>query len=281
MREIERIFAKLRIQEEGGLITYVTAGYPELAYTPQIVDVLVEGGADIIELGIPFSDPIADGPTIQKATTKALAVGTTPKKVLKMVEEIKGKNRQPPVVILTYYNPIFRMGTKNFFESAKASGVDGVIVPDLPIEEASEYKENAEKNEVDTIFLVAPSTPTERLRKIVEKTSGFLYLVSVYGVTGARNEVQDYTIKMIRKTLQITREKIPLAVGFGISKPEHVKTIVENGADAAIVGSELVKIIEKKCSDEEEMFETLKEYTNQLKKATKRKLHSNKLRKSH
>jgi tryptophan synthase alpha chain len=166
------------------------------------------------------------------------------------------------------------MGTKNFFEYAKASGVDGVIVPDLPIEEAGEYKEIAEKNEVDTIFLAAPSTSTERLRKIVEKTSGFLYLVSIYGVTGARDEIQDYTIKMIKKTLPITRGKIPLAVGFGISKPEHVKTIIENGAEAAIVGSEFIKIIDRIYSDDEEMLETLKEYTNQLKKATIKKTYT-------
>lgn len=267
MREIERTFTKLRTQNEGGLIAYVTAGYPEPALTPQIVDTLAEGGADIIELGIPFSDPIADGPTIQTATTKALEAGTTPRIVFRLTEEIKERNKQP-VVILTYYNPIFRMGTKNFFEYAKASGVDGVIVPDLPIEEAGEYKKIAENYEIDTIFLAAPSTSKERLRKIVEKTSGFLYLVSVYGVTGARENIQDYTITLIKKTLQITKEKIPLAVGFGISKPEHVKTIIQNGAEAAIVGSELIKLVEKKYGDEEEMLEKLKEYTNQLKKAT-------------
>ncbi|WXG39617.1 MAG: tryptophan synthase subunit alpha [Candidatus Freyarchaeum deiterrae] len=278
MRDIEKTFSKLRTQDEGGLIAYVTAGYPEPALTPQIVDTLVEGGADIMELGIPFSDPIADGPTIQTAATKALKAGTTPKGVLKIIEEIKEKNKTP-LVIMTYYNPIFRMGTKNFFESAKAAGVDGVIVPDLPIEEAAEYKKIAEIHGVDTIFLAAPSTPTERLRKIVENTSGFLYLVSVYGVTGARDNIQDYTIKLIRKTLQITKQKIPLAVGFGISKPDHVKTIIQNGAEAAIVGSEFIKIIEKKYNNNdeeevEEMLETLKDYASQLKKATIKKPHT-------
>jgi len=270
MNEIARTFLRLRMQGEGGLIAYVAAGDPELSYTPRIVDALVEGGADIVELGIPFSDPIADGPTIQAATLRALKAGTTPKKVLKIAEEIKGKNKIP-VVILTYYNPIFRMGLDNFFESAGACGVDGVIVPDLPVEEANEYKKFAETNGIDTIFLAAPSTSTERLRKIVESTSGFLYLVSVFGVTGTREKVQDLTIRLVRKTLPITNGKVPVAVGFGISRPEHVKTIVQNGADAAIVGSGFVKIIERKRNREGEMLKALMEYAYHLKKAAIKK----------
>lgn len=271
MREIEKTFSELRTRGEGGLIAYVTAGYPELEDTLIIVDALIRGGVDIIELGIPFSDPIADGPTIQTAAAKALEAGTTPKKVLEIAEEIKQRNKTP-LVTLTYYNPIYRMGIKNFFETAKASGISGVIVPDLPPEEAGEYKKIAENHQVDTIFLAAPSTPMERLRKIVETTSGFLYLVSVYGVTGARQQVQDQTIELIRKTLPITQGKTPLAVGFGISKPEHVKTIIQSGADAAIVGSQIIKIIENK-HEEEKMLKTLKDYTNQLKRATINKEH--------
>jgi len=271
VRELEKAFSELRARSEGGLITYITAGYPELEDTLIIADTLIRGGADIVELGIPFSDPIADGPTIQTATTKALQAGTTPRKVFEIAEEIKQRNNTP-LVILTYYNPIYRMGVKSFFEVAESSGISGVIVPDLPIEEAGEYRKTAEKYEVDTIFLAAPSTPTERLVKIVENTSGFLYLVSIYGVTGARQKIQEQTIKLIEKTLPITRGRIPLAVGFGISKPEHVKAIVEKGADAAIVGSQIIKIIEEKHdNDEGEMLKTLKEYVNQLKGATKKK----------
>lgn len=269
MREIEKTFSQLGARGEGGLIAYVTAGYPELEDTLIIADVLVQGGADIIELGIPFSDPIADGPTIQTAATKALQSGTTPRKVLVMAEEIKQRNKTP-LVILTYYNIIYRMGIKNFFETAKASGISGVIVPDLPIEEAGEYRKIAVKNGVDTIFLAAPSTPTERLKRIVENTSGFLYLVSIYGVTGAREKIQEQTIKLIEKTLAITRRKTPLAVGFGISTPEHVRTVIQRGADAAIVGSQIIKIIEDNHNDEEEMLKALREYTAQLKKATKK-----------
>jgi len=267
MKEMARTFSKLRTRGEGGLIAYVTAGDPEPEHTPRIVKTLVNGGADIVELGIPFSDPIADGPTIQAATVRALKAGTTSRKVLKICEEIKEEN-SVPIVILTYYNPIFRMGLECFFETAKACGVDGLIVPDLPIEEASEYKKFAEAYEVDTVFLAAPSTSTQRLRRIVECTSGFLYLVSVFGVTGAREKVKGLTIGLVRKTLPITYERVPLAVGFGISKPEHVKVITQNGADAAIVGSGFVRIIENNQTREEEMLEELKEYASRLKAAT-------------
>jgi len=270
MREIAKTFSTLEKRGEGGLIAYVTAGDPEPKFTPRIVEALVNGGADIVELGIPFSDPIADGPTIQAASVRALKAGTTPKKVLKTAEEIRERTRVP-LVILTYYNPIFRMGQRNFFEYAKTCGVNGIIVPDLPVEEADEYKRFAETYEVDTIFLAAPSTSKERLKKIVEYTSGFLYLVSVFGVTGAREKVQDLTIRLIRETLQTTQGKVPLAVGFGISKPEHVRAIIQNGADAAIVGSGFVKIINEKHNKKEEMLQDLKEYALKLKKATMNK----------
>jgi tryptophan synthase alpha chain len=267
MSEISKTFSRLRMHREGGLIAYVTAGDPEPASTPRIVEAMIRGGADIIELGVPFSDPIADGPTIQAASVRALKAGTTLKKVFKMVEEIKeGKNA--PVVIMTYYNPVFRMEPKNFFESARVCGIDGVIVPDLPIEEAGDYKEAAETYGIDTVFFAAPSTSAERLRRVMEYTSGFLYLISVFGVTGARADVQDFTIRQIEKALPITQGRTPLAVGFGISKPEHIKTIIRNGADAAIVGSGFVRIVQEESNNEEEMLKAVEEYARQLKQAT-------------
>ncbi|MEM1513184.1 MAG: tryptophan synthase subunit alpha [Candidatus Jordarchaeales archaeon] len=267
MRAIARKFSQLRGRGEGGLIAYVTAGDPSPSMTPSIVKSLVEGGADVVELGIPFSDPIADGPTIQAATVRSLKAGTRPRMVLRMVEEIK-QETHVPIVILSYYNPIFRMGLKNFFEEASARGVDGVVVPDLPVEEAGEYKEFAEAYEVDTVFLAAPSTSTERMKRIVDYTSGFLYLVSVFGVTGARENIQDVTVETIRKALHFTQRRVPLAVGFGVSKPEHVRQVLESGADAAIVGSRLVKVIEENLGDEEKMVEALREHTRKLKEAT-------------
>ena len=268
MSEITKTFLNLKTRNEAGLIAYITAGDPNPSYTPRIVEALIKGGADIIELGIPFSDPIADGPTIQAGSVRALDAGTTPKMVLEIVAQIK-KNHKVPMVIMTYYNSIFKMGLNMFMEHAKASGVDGIIVPDLPIEEATDYKKYAEANQIDTIFLTTPSTHTDRLNEIVTASTGFLYLVSVFGVTGAREALQEHTLEMISKTVSITRGKIPLAVGFGISKPEHVKSVVQNGADAAIVGSGFVRIIENGQNDMESTITAIEEYTRKLKKATK------------
>jgi len=270
MREISQTFLRLKEKNEGGLIAYVTAGDPEPSLTLDIVEALVAGGADIIELGIPFSDPIADGPTIQAATLRALKSGMTPRKVLQIVRDIKSK-LNVPIVILSYYNPIFKMGLERFFESASSCGVDGIIVPDLPVEEALDYKKTAEAYEIDTIFLASPSTSNERLKKILEYTSGFLYLVSLFGVTGARERIQELTIRLIRRTVQITSSAgIPLAVGFGISKPEHIRVLMKNGADAAIVGSGFVKIIEKnqKNRDTQRLLNEITTYASKLKEAT-------------
>jgi len=268
MREIKAAFQNLKKQGDGALIAYVTAGDPKPRHTPKIVEALVNGGVDIIELGIPFSDPIADGPTIQAASVRALKSGTTPKMVLEMAREIKEKH-SIPIAILTYYNPIFRIGLENFFKLAKNCNVDGVIVPDLPVEEAREYKKVSEAHKIDTIFLAAPYTSTERLQKIIDYTSGFLYLVSLFGVTGTREKVQDLTIHEIKKFLPYTRGRIPLAVGFGISKPEHVKIVIGSGADGAIVGSAFVNIIQKNQGKIPKMLEEIEQYAHELKEATK------------
>jgi tryptophan synthase alpha chain len=269
MREIAKTFKRLKAKGEGGLIAYVTAGDPKPSLTSRIVEAIIKGGADIIELGIPFSDPIADGPTIQAATVRALKAGTTPKQVLDIAGEIK-KRWKKPLVILTYYNPIFRMGLKNFFEYASKNDVDGVIVPDLPIEEADEYKKIAESYKIDTIFLATPSTSTARLKQIVQFSSGFLYLVSVFGVTGTRKIIHEFTLDMIKRAVSTTKEKVSLAVGFGISKPEHIIKLLKNGADAAIVGSGFVRIIEEKHNQNNEMIKALEKYTKDLKTATKK-----------
>jgi tryptophan synthase alpha chain len=267
MNRIFRKFSTLKERGEGALIAYLTAGDPTLQHTPKIVQAIIRGGADIIELGIPFSDPIADGPIIQSAMTRALKSGTTPIAVLKMVKQIREEN-DIPIVILTYYNPIFRMGLKRFFETAKLCGVDGVIVPDLPIEEASEYKEVAESNKIDTIFLATPSTTDDRLKMIIEYTSGFLYLVSVHGVTGVREKIQNTTIGLVKRALTIASGRIPIAVGFGVSKPEHIRILLENGADGAIVGSGFVKIVEENMHNEERMLQEIENYAMKLKEAT-------------
>ena len=244
MNAIAQVFEKLNARGEGALIGYVMAGDPKPEQTPLIAEALIEVGVDILELGLPFSDPIADGPTIQAASVRALAAGTTPPMVLEMALEIKSKHITP-IVVMTYYNPVFKMGLDRFFSLAKSCGVDGLIVPDLPVEEAADYREKALISGVDTVFLAAPSTSAERLQKIVACTSGFLYLVSHFGVTGERTRVEDSTIQLIKRVLPFTKRRVPLAVGFGVSKPQHARSIIDAGADGVIVGSVFVNVIQK------------------------------------
>jgi len=239
MNAIAKAFHKAKNRGDGLLVGYITAGDPTPQQTPRIADALLRGGVDILELGLPFSDPIADGPTIQAASLRALNAGTTPMKVLEIAKKIKSAH-DVPVVVMTYYNPVFRIGLERFLGAAVEHLIDGFIVPDLPVEEADEYSKTAK-----AIFLAAPSTSNERLTRIVNASSGFLYLVSHYGVTGAKAAVEESTVGLIKRVKPFTNGKIPLAVGFGISKPEHVKTVIEAGADAAIVGSAFIKIIQK------------------------------------
>ncbi|ADC66137.1 tryptophan synthase, alpha subunit [Ferroglobus placidus DSM 10642] len=223
------------------LITFITAGDPNIDATLEFMLVL-EKYADVIELGVPFSDPMADGRTIQKANYRALKSGTRIKDVFKVVEEFR-EHSSKPVVLMTYYNPVYRFGAENFIAEAKKSGVDGLIVVDLPIEEAKEYVEICRKLEIGTIFLAAPNTPDERLKMIDEASSAFVYLISLYGTTGSRSEIPESAFSLLSRAKRICRK--PVAVGFGVSKAEHVKTLVEAGADGVVVGSAIVEIVEK------------------------------------
>lgn len=268
MNAISEAFQNAKAHGNGVLIGYIMAGDPKPELSAKIADALIKGGVDILELGLPFSDPIADGPTIQAASVRALAAGTTPVKVLEIAKEIR-LSHDVPIVIMTYYNPVFRMGLKKFFGLAKKCMVDGVIVPDLPVEEAGDYKKAANKSDVDTIFLAAPSTSNERLAKIVECSSGFLYLVSHFGVTGAQAAVENSTIQLVKRVLPFTSGRIPLAVGFGVSKPEHVQRIVGAGADGVIVGSAFINLIQKRQGNMDAMLKELQAVASGLKAATK------------
>jgi tryptophan synthase alpha chain len=267
MTAIARVFERLKARGEGALIGYVTAGDPAPEQTPLIAEALIDGGVDILELGLPFSDPIADGPTIQAASVRALTAGTKPRMVLEMAREIKRKH-DTPIVVMTYYNPVFRMGLERFFGFAKDCSVDGLIVPDLPVEEASEYREKVRAYGVDTIFLAAPSTSAERLEKIVNCSSGFLYLVSHFGVTGERETVEDSTIQLIKRVLPFTKGRVPLAVGFGVSKPEHARSIIDAGADGVIVGSAFVNVVQRNAGNMDKAIAELSETARQLKAVT-------------
>jgi tryptophan synthase alpha chain len=267
MSAIEAKFRELRRKNEGALIAYVMAGDPAPKHTVTIVDALIAGGADIVELGIPFSDPIADGPTLQRAAVRALEAGTTPRKVFDVARAIKSAH-DVPIVVMTYYNIVHRMGVEAFCRAAEQSGVNGVIAPDLPVEEAAPYKEAATRYGLDAIFLAAPSTSEARLEKLLNASSGFLYLVSANGVTGARETVQDESIAFIKRTASIIQGRAPLAVGFGLSLPSHVRQVIDNGANAAVVGSTFAEIVEQNLDDSDKMLKMLRECAQKLKGST-------------
>ncbi|MHA1267409.1 MAG: tryptophan synthase subunit alpha [Candidatus Helarchaeota archaeon] len=266
MRALAKTFNQLKTQHRGALITYIAAGDPTISDTPDIVEALAQGGADIIELGIPFSDPIADGPTIQAATVRALKAGVTPKAILEIAGSMKSTISQP-LVIMTYFNPIYKMGVKEFFALAQVNEIAGVIVPDLPIEEAKDLKKEAEKVEIDTIFFITPATSRNRIKQTLKIASGFLYLISRFGVTGVRQTVQTLTLQMIKTVRMEVNGALPLAVGFGISTPDQIQTILEAGADAAIIGSALVKIIEQYQENKSDMLTQLQLFCETLKGA--------------
>lgn len=267
MITLNEVFGKLKMQDSGALIAYVMGGDPKPDVTLQVTRALVRGGIDILEIGIPFSDPIADGPTIQAASTRALNAGTTPKRVLELAKKITNEY-DVPLVVMTYYNPVFKMGLTHFFSLAKENGVSGVIIPDLPIDEADEYTKEAKAAGVDTIFLVAPSTSNQRIKKIIDSTSGFLYVVSRFGVTGTQSTVSNSTISLVKRVLPFTTGRVPMAVGFGVSRPEHVRSIIKAGSDGVIVGSAFVNIINSNQNNLEKMMLDLEETAVKLKKAT-------------
>ncbi len=224
-----------------GLVAYITAGDPSLAASEKIVLAAAEAGADVIELGVPFSDPVADGPTIQRASERALRSGATLAGVIDLVRRLRLQT-DVPLMLFSYFNPILQMGVNKFGDAAAKVGADGVLVTDLTPEEAGEYRAALQGRGLDTIFLAAPTSTDERLAKISEYSSGFLYLISRTGVTGARESFPEDLPSLARRARRFT--KLPLAVGFGISQPAHV-TVLGGIADAAVVGSALVAEIEK------------------------------------
>lgn len=232
-------FERIRASGQPGLVTYVTAGDPDLPRTEGILRALDRGGADVLEVGVPFSDPLADGPVIQRATERALASGTTLDKVLDLLERIRLDVRAP-MVVFSYANPILRLGAERFADRARAAGVDGVLVLDLPIEEADEFRDLLAGRGIDTILLLSPTTTDGRLRKAAALGSGFLYAISRLGVTGARDQIAAGAQEMVQRIRRVS--DLPVALGFGISKPEHVRE-VGRWADAAVVGSALVSVI--------------------------------------
>jgi len=243
---ISKRFASLRESGELGLVAYITAGDPSLVATHKFVLALAESGADVIELGVPFSDPLADGPTIQRASERALKSHTTLARVIELVAEIR-KSSQVPLVLFGYYNPVLQMGLEKFASAAATAGADGVLITDLTPEESDDHRRILAAHHLDTIFLGAPTSTDDRLAKIAAVSTGFLYLISRTGVTGAKDALPDDLPALLRRARHVTQ--LPIAVGFGISLPGHV-SVLGGLADAAVVGSALVAEIEKATAND-------------------------------
>ena len=232
-------FARLKQEKRPGLVTFTTAGDPDLPRSADILVALDRAGADVLEIGVPFSDPLADGPVIQRATERAIKSGATLRGVLALLREVRSKIKAP-IVIFSYANPLMRMGIDVFAKEAAAAGVDGVLALDLPIEEADTFRQTLAAVGIDTIFLLSPTTTDARIKRAAELGRGFLYGISRLGVTGARDTVSAGAEEMVRRIRRQT--DMPIALGFGISRPEHVAE-VGRYADAAVVGSALVSLV--------------------------------------
>ena len=243
MKRIEQKFKELKKKGEKALVAFITAGYPDLETTRALIPALARAGVDILEVGVPFSDPTADGPVIQAASQAALKSGATLANVIDLVRELRGRV-EIPLVLFSYYNPIFSMGSATFAKRAAEAGVDGVLVVDLPAEEAGELRVETDPAGIDFISLVAPTTGGDRVRKVVKAASGFIYYISVTGVTGTRGPELEETRRNVGTIRSLT--KLPVVVGFGVSTPEQARQIGST-ADGVVVGSAFVKLIGEKA----------------------------------
>lgn len=266
MNRIKNKFATMRANNEKVLIVYLTAGDPSMDVTKKLILALEKAGVDILEIGVPFSDPTADGPVIQAASQRSLKSGTTLEGVLKMVAEVR-KVSEIPIVLFGYFNPIFAYGVKNFAQSAKAAGVDGVLVVDLPYEEAGELRKYTDKAGIDFISLIAPTTGRERLKKIAARASGFLYYISITGITGTAAPKIEKIKSEVKNIRGITN--LPIAVGFGISRPEQARDIARF-ADGVVIGSAIVRLIDENKNNRD-LERIVYRYVSEIKKALKSK----------
>lgn len=263
---IDPLFDRCRRENRAALIPYVTGGFPTLEATPRILIGLEKAGADVIELGVPFSDPIADGPTIQKASVRALAGGASVKKILAMLKESRQAGLQVPVILFGAYNPFLHYGLEAMARDAAEAGADGFLAADLPVEESGEFKAVLEKAGLHLIYLVAPTTPAPRLREIADHSTGFLYCIALKGVTGARTSLDSSVGPYLERVRAATQQRIPLALGFGISKPDQVRSL-RGQVDAVVVGSALVSTIGAAAEAGEDPAEAASRYIASLAEA--------------
>ena len=232
----------IRFDNQPGLVIYLTAGDPDLDTTRDMAIAAIDAGASVIELGVPFSDPLADGPVIQRASERAVARGTRLTDVLETCREIRDARPEAGIILFSYLNPVVRMGLREFAKAAKAAGADGVLLTDMIVEEAAEYLDACTENDLAPVFLAAPTSPDERLKAIAEHSRGFVYAISRVGITGTQTELAADAEQLVKRLKQFT--SLPVALGFGISNAEHVRT-VSGFADAAVVGSAIVALVEK------------------------------------
>ncbi|HCL00616.1 MAG TPA: tryptophan synthase subunit alpha [Candidatus Marinimicrobia bacterium] len=260
------LFHSLKRKNETALITFTVIGDPNYQMSLKIVKNAIQAGADILELGLPFSDPTADGPTIQAADQRALQAGITIDKCFEFLREVRSAS-MIPIGLLIYANLVYRYGIEEFYAKLSDIGVNSVLVADVPIEEATPFIKAARNSAIDTVFLVSPLTSNERLTQILAQARGFVYLISRLGVTGTRNDVQDLTIELIKRIKQKTQ--LPVAVGFGISSPKQVETLARTEVDGIIIGSAIVKIIEENIDHPENISSEIGSFIASLKNATR------------
>ena len=261
--DLEEKFQELKERREGAHMPHVYYGDPNEEFSLKLIKNMAENGADLVEFGIPFSDPTADGPTFQAACERALKKGITPAKCIEGIKELRKGGLEIPLVVTTYYNIPYVAGIETFLGEIKKAGAQAIIVPDLPIEEADILLDGGKKWGVHVIFQVAPTTTEERLKKIAGVATGFLYVISVEGVTGARESLAIFTLKLVRRVRRHT--DVPMLVGFGISKREHAAAVVSAGADGAIAGSAYAQIYEKNLKKPEETLPEIARLAKQIK----------------
>ena len=264
MKTYKQVFAELTEQKRPALIPFFVIGDPDFSTSLEVVKAAIDAGADVLELGIAFSDPIADGPTIQKADIRAARAGMTMGKALDFIKKVKA-HEDIPIGLLMYYNLVYQYGTEKFFADFHEAGVNSVLVADLSIDDADEIIGPAASAGLDTVFMVTPVTAPERMERIASKTTGFIYTVSVLGVTGSRDELSDTVGDLVAKLKELT--DVPVCVGFGVSKPEHAAAIAAAGADGVIIGSKIVGLIEANLNDKQKMLAEIATFLTKVKQA--------------
>ena len=264
MKTYKQVFSELSEQKRAALIPFFVIGDPDFDTSLAIIKTAIDAGSDVLELGIPFSDPIADGPTIQKADIRAMTSGMTVQRGLEFIRKVKDY-KDIPIGLLMYYNLIYQYGTEKFFSDFHRAGVNSILVADLSIDDADEIYAPAVSAGLDTVFMVTPNTDPERMKVIASRTTGFIYTVSLLGVTGSREKLSDMIEGLVGKLKKLTT--VPVCVGFGISKAEHAATIARAGADGVIIGSKIVGLIEANLADREKSLAEISTFLSEVRSA--------------